>query len=358
MSNFNPVTRIKVFGVGGGGCNAVNRMVEANLAGVDFYVANTDLQVLSSSNCANKIMLGANTTHGLGAGGNPAIGKEAALESVDEIRQAMQDADMIFIATGLGGGTGTGAAPIFCQCAKESGALTIAICTKPFDFEGKKRMMQAINGLDEIKTNVDSLIIIPNEKVHDILGALPFTQAFMEADNVLRQSVQTITDLVSYNAFINLDFADVKATMSNQGIALIGVGQASAAEMDSKDPVEMAKEAARRAINCPLLEADISGAKNAIINITGGSSLSIDSANAAVSCIKEAAGNDVDIIFGIALNNALNDSIIVTVIATGFEIQDDGTVVEAPKTVQSTQTTTAQKVDEVDIPDFIKFRHE
>ncbi|MCR5068019.1 MAG: cell division protein FtsZ [Erysipelotrichaceae bacterium] len=319
MTNFNPVTKIKVFGIGGGGNNAVNRMVEAELAGVQFYVANTDKAVLDASICENRILLGYNTTHGLGAGGNPAVGKAAAEESREEIKAAMAGADMIFIAAGLGGGTGTGAAPIFAQCAREAGALTIGVVTKPFEFEGKKRMMQAISGLDELKMNVDSIIIVPNEKVNSYLGSLPIKQAFLEADNVLRQAVQTITDLVSYNAQINLDFADIRAVMAGKGAALIGVGQASSEEMTSKDPTEMAKEAAKNAITCPLLEANVQGAKNAIINVSGGDLLTIDIARSAVEYIKSVAGNDIDIYFGLVMNDALRDSIVVTIIATGFE---------------------------------------
>ncbi len=319
MTNFNPVTKIKVFGIGGGGNNAVNRMVEAELAGVQFYVANTDKQVLDSSKCDNRILLGFNTTHGLGAGGNPAVGKAAAEESRAEIKAAMEGADMVFIAAGLGGGTGTGAAPVFAQCARETGALTIGVVTKPFEFEGKKRMMQAISGLDELKMNVDSIIIVPNEKVNDFLGTLPIKQAFREADNVLRQAVQTITDLVSYNAQINLDFADIRAVMQGKGAALIGVGQAASGEKGAKDPAEMAREAAENAINCPLLEADVRGAKNAIINVSGGELLTIEIARSAVEYIKKVAGNDIDIYFGLVMNDALNDSIVVTIIATGFE---------------------------------------
>ncbi len=317
MSSFNPVTRIKVFGVGGGGCNAVNRMVEANLVGVDFYVVNTDRQVLSSSLVENKILIGSNTTGGLGAGGKPEVGKAAAMESIDEIKEAVKDADLIFITAGLGGGTGTGAAPIIAECAQETDALTVGIVTKPFKFEGKKRTMQAINGLDELRKHVDSLIIIPNEKVGANLGAYPINQAFLEADNVLRQAVQTITDLISYNALINLDFADVKSVLAGQGTALIGVGEVDASEVDNKD--EMARLAAQRAVDCPLLEADIKGAKNAIINVSGATSLTIDNAEAAVGYINEVAGNEIDTVFGVAYNEALGDRIIVTVIATGFD---------------------------------------
>ena len=317
MSEYNPVTRIKVFGVGGGGCNAVNRMVGLNAMGADFYVVNTDKQNLQASKCENKILIGYNTTHGLGAGGNPEVGKAAALESESELRDAVQNADMIFVTTGLGGGTGTGAAPVLARIARESGALTIGIVTKPFSFEGKRRMMQAINGLDELKQYVDSLIIVPNERVSEYLGKIPFNQAFLQADNVLVQAVKTITDLVSYNAIINLDFADIKSTLANQGTALIGVGQVSPSDVNDKD--DMPREAALRAVSCPLLESSISGARKCIINVSGGESLTIDSANAAVKAVEEEAGGDIDVIFGLSYNENLQDTIVVTVIATGYD---------------------------------------
>ena len=308
---FNNVTRIKVFGVGGAGCNAVNRMVEDGVAGVDFYVCNTDLQVIRTSKVENKILLGANVTHGLGCGGNPEIGKQAVLENEAEIRECMKDTDMVFITAGMGGGTGTGAAPFIAKCAKEAGALTIGVVTKPFAFEGRRRMMQALDGLDELRKHVDSIIVIPNNKVKEILGDIPFRDSFKEADNILRQAVQTITDLVSFQAIIKLDFADIKSVMLNQGTALIGIG------MD--DGADRAVESARKAINSPLLEADISGARNAIINITGGNDLTINDAQAAVDYIRTAAGGDIDAIFGVAYNENLTNTIIVTVIATGFE---------------------------------------
>ncbi|MDI9540968.1 MAG: cell division protein FtsZ [Bacillota bacterium] len=351
MNSFNPVTRIKVFGIGGAGCNAVNRMVEANLVGVDFYVVNTDRQVLSSSPVDNKILIGSNTTGGLGAGGKPEVGKAAALESIDEIKEAVQEADLIFITAGLGGGTGTGAGPILAECAQETGALTVGIVTKPFRFEGKKRTMQAINGLDELRKHVDSLIIIPNEKVGLNLGSYPINQAFLEADNVLRQAVQTITDLISYNALINLDFADVKSVLSGQGTALIGVGEVDASEVENKE--EMARLAAERAVNCPLLEANIQGAKNAIINVSGATSLTIDNAEAAVGYINEVAGNEIDTVFGVAYNEALDDRIIVTVIATGFD-QVDSPVYEKPG-YDSIQEEIESK-DDLDIPSFVTNR--
>lgn len=308
---YQQVAKIKVFGVGGAGCNAINRMVDEGLQGVEFYVANTDLQVLNVSLVKNKIVLGKETTKGLGAGANPDIGREAALETEDEIREAMQDADMVFITAGLGGGTGTGAAPVFARLAQEAGALTVGIVTKPFTFEGMRRTRQATEGLEDLKQYTDSLIIVSNNRLLEVIGQIPFRDAFKEADNVLRQGVQTITDLIAVPALINLDFADVKSVMENQGSALIGIGMASGEKK--------AIEAAQSAITSPLLEAQIEGASKAIINVTGGDSITIYDANDAVEYIRNAAGRDIDIIFGVAINEQLEDSIIVTVIATGFE---------------------------------------
>jgi len=356
MTNYNPVTRIKVFGIGGGGNNAVNRMVQANLPGAEFYVANTDQQVLSASACTNRILLGSNTTRGLGAGGKPEVGKQAAEESIEEIKEHCKNADIVFIATGLGGGTGTGASPIFAKCAKELGALTIAIVTKPFEFEGKRRRMQATAGLDELRKYVDSLIIVPNEKVKDLLGDEPFDNAFEEADNVLRQACQTIIELVSYNAKINLDFADIRSTMQNKGIALIGVGQARKSDFQEEVTMaEVAVLAAERAINCPLLEAKIEGAKNAIINVAGGSSITINCSQAAVNYVVEAAGQDIDTIYGLAINERQDDIVIVTVIATGFEEEEQEYIVNPfePR-VETSQTN---KIDNVEIPDFFANRN-
>ena len=271
---YEQVARIKVFGVGGAGCNAINRMVEEGVQGVEFFVANTDLQVLNVSPVKNKIILGKETTKGLGAGANPEIGYKAALESEDEIRDAMKDADMVFVTAGLGGGTGTGAAPLFAKIAKELGALTVGIVTKPFSFEGKKRTTQAIDGLERLKEYVDSLIIVSNNQLLEVIGRIPFLDAFKEADNVLRQGVQTITDLIAVPALINLDFADVRTIMEGQGTALIGIGMA---EGDKKS-----QEAAQKAIQSPLLEAQIKGARNAIVNVTGGNSITAYDANDAV----------------------------------------------------------------------------
>lgn len=313
--DFEQVARIKVIGVGGGGNNAVNRMVEEGVQGVEFYVANTDVQVLRRSPVENKIILGSDLTKGLGAGGDPEVGKKAALESEAEIRTALEGADMVFIAAGMGGGTGTGAAPVFAKVAREMGALTVAVITKPFTFEGMKRRKQSLSGLDELRQNIDSIIVVSNDRLLQLIGGRPMQEAFREADNVLRQGVQTITDLIAIPAFINLDFADVSAVMKNRGNALIGIGMSSG---DDK-----AKEAAKRAISSPLLEVSVAGAKDAIINVTGGPNISLYDANIALQTITQEVGEDINTYLGIAINENLDDEIIVTVIATGFEEMDE-----------------------------------
>ncbi len=361
MPEYNQVARIKVFGVGGGGCNAVNRMVNDGVKGVDFYIANTDIQALNLSKCPNKIVLGKELTKGLGAGGNPEVGQKAALESQDEIKKALAGADMVFITCGMGGGTGTGAAPLFAKFAKDMGALVVGIVTKPFDFEGRRRMDQANVGIERIKQSVDSLIIVSNNQLLNVIGKIPMTEAFKEADNILRQGVQTITDLIAVPAFINLDFADIRSVMAGKGTALIGIGMAQG---ENK-----AKDAAARAIRSPLLEANIKGAKSAIINITGGPNISLQDSSIAVDYIKEAAGNDIDIIYGVAINESLGESIIVTVIATGFDLTNTkhsvttAATTPAPKTEYFEETTepvrkeeTVTFVEEDDIPDFFKTR--
>jgi len=347
---YQQVAKIKVFGIGGAGCNAINRMVDEGLQGVEFYVCNTDVQVLNVSMVKNKIVLGKETTKGLGAGANPEVGKKAAVETESEIREAMEGADMVFLTAGLGGGTGTGATPIFAKIAKDLGALTVGIVTKPFSFEGRKRMEQALNGLAELKEYVDSLIIVSNNQVLEVIGRIPFVEAFKEADNVLRQGVQTITDLVAVPALINLDFADVKAVMKDQGSALIGIGMA---EGESK-----AQEAAQKAITSPLLEAQIKGAANAIVNVTGGTSMSLYDSNEAVEYIRQAAGNDVDIIFGVAINDQIGDAIIVTVIATGFDLPEKNGK-NSPSTnngyIKTPSTSVGEELED-DIPGFFKSR--
>ena len=306
------LAKIKVIGIGGGGGNAINRMIESGVKGVEFIAANTDYQVLKNSKADVKIQIGKELTDGLGAGGRPEVGRESAVESKKEIEEALAGADMVFITCGMGGGTGTGAAPLFAKLAKEMGALIVGIVTKPFDFEGRKRMDQANVGIEQIKQYVDSLIIVSNNQLLNVIGKIPMQEAFKEADNVLRQGVQTITDLIAVPAFINLDFADIKTVMAGKGTALIGIGMAQG---ENK-----AKEAAARAIRSPLLEANIKGAKSAIINITGGPNISLQDSSIAVEYIKEAAGNDIDIIYGVAINESLGEAIIVTVIATGFDL--------------------------------------
>jgi len=350
---YNQVAKIKVFGIGGAGCNAINRMVDEGVQGVEFFVANTDLQVLNISPVKNKIILGRETTKGLGAGANPEMGRKAALESEAEIREAMKGSDMVFITAGLGGGTGTGAAPLFAKIAKESNILTVGIVTKPFSFEGRKRMDQALNGLEDLKQFVDSLIIVSNNQLLEVIGRIPFIEAFREADNVLRQGVQTITDLIAVPALINLDFADVRTVMEGQGSALIGIGMAQG---ENK-----AQEAAAKAITSPLLEAQIRGARNAIVNVTGGQAISIYDANDAVEFIREAAGSDIDIIFGVAINDKIGDSIIVTVIATGFDLPKQNIttkpITEARKVVEVIKNEkTEVEDDDSEIPGFFKFR--
>lgn len=311
MPEFNQVANIKVIGVGGGGSNAVNRMVQEGVQGVDFYIANSDVQVMKNSPADNKIVLGKDTTKGLGAGGNPEFGRKAAEESEADIRNAIEGADMVFVTAGMGGGTGTGAAPLVAKLAKEEGALTIAVVTRPFTFEGKRRSNNAAEGIEELEKYVDSLIVVSNDNLLEVIGRKPIEEAFQAADNVLRQGVQTISDLIAVPALVNLDFADVRSVMQNQGRALIGIGMA--------DGEDKAITAAEKAIDSPLLEASIAGAKSAIINITGGDKVSLYDAQNAVAVIQDAAGGDVDCIFGIAINEQLGDAIIVTVIATGFD---------------------------------------
>ena len=306
------IAKIKVIGVGGGGCNAVNRMIESGLKGVEFIVANTDLQVLNTSKAETKLQIGASITDGLGAGADPEVGREAALESRNEIEDALRGADMVFVTCGLGGGTGTGAAPVIAEIAQGLGALTVAIVTKPFKFEGKKRMDHALLGLDELKKHVDTFVVIPNDRLRDIIDkSTPMMDAFKEVDNVLRLGVQSISDLISVPGLVNLDFADVKAIMENRGQALIGIGVGFGENR--------AIEAAKQAVSSPLLETSIHRATDAIINITGGSNLTLFEAEQAAEVVRAAANTDINTIFGSVINENLTDEVIVTVIATGFD---------------------------------------
>ena len=305
------LAKIKVIGVGGGGNNAVNRMIESGVKGVDFIVANTDLQVLQKSQAPVKIQIGTSLTNGLGAGANPQIGKEAALESKDEIKAALEGSDMVFITCGMGGGTGTGAAPVIASIAQEIGALTVGIVTKPFSFEGKRRMQQAEEGLAELKQHVDTLIVIPNDRLRELIDkSTPLLESFKEVDNVLRRGVQSISDLIAVAGLINLDFADVKTVMANRGDALIGIGMGTGEGR--------ATEAAMQAVSSPLLETSIEGATDAIINVTGGNNLTLFEVEEAVEVIRSNANTDINTIFGAVINENLNDELIVTVIATGF----------------------------------------
>ena len=274
------LAKIKVVGVGGGGGNAVNRMIESGVKGVEFIVANTDLQVLKSSKAPVKIQIGAELTNGLGAGAKPEIGKEAALESKAEIEAALEGADMVFITCGMGGGTGTGAAPVIADIAQQLGALTVGIVTKPFSFEGKKRMNNALSGLEELKKHVDTLIIVPNDRLREIIDkTTPLLESFREVDNVLRRGVQSISDLIAVAGLINLDFADVKAVMEKRGNALIGIGIGVGENR--------ATEAALQAVSSPLLETSIDGATDAIINVTGGSNLTLFEVEEAAETIRK-----------------------------------------------------------------------
>ena len=306
------LAKIKVIGVGGGGNNAVQRMIDSGLKGVDFIVANTDLQVLNNSSAPVKIQLGLELTNGLGAGANPEIGKRAAQESKAEIEAALEGADMVFVTCGMGGGTGTGAAPVIASIAQEMGALTVGIVTKPFSFEGKKRMNQAINGLEELKKHVDTLIVVPNDKLREIIDkTTPLIDSFKEVDNVLRTGVQSISDLIAVAGLINLDFADVNAVMEKRGNALIGIGMGVGENR--------AAEAAEHAVSSPLLETSIEGATDAIINVTGGPSLTLFEVEEAAEVVRQSANTDINTIFGAIISENLTDEIIVTVIATGFE---------------------------------------
>lgn len=310
-TSIDQLANIKVIGVGGGGNNAVNRMIEHGVQGVDFIAVNTDAQALNLSKAEYKLQIGNKLTRGLGAGANPEVGKKAAEESREQIEEVLRGADMVFVTAGMGGGTGTGAAPVIASIARDLGALTVGVVTRPFSFEGRKRQTQAIGGIAAMKEAVDTLIVIPNDKLLQIVDkSTPMLEAFREADNVLRQGVQGISDLIATPGLINLDFADVKTIMSDKGSALMGIGIATGENR--------ATEAAKKAISSPLLETSIDGAKGVIMNITGGSNLSLFEVQEAADIVASASDEEVNMIFGSVINENLNDEIIVTVIATGF----------------------------------------
>ncbi|WP_107839244.1 cell division protein FtsZ [Metasolibacillus meyeri] len=363
---------IKVIGVGGGGNNAVNRMIEHGVQGVDFIAVNTDAQALNLSKAEHKLQIGGKLTRGLGAGANPEVGKKAAEESREQIEEVLRGADMVFVTAGMGGGTGTGAAPVIAQIARDLGALTVGVVTRPFSFEGRKRQTQAVGGIGAMKEAVDTLIVIPNDKLLQIVDkSTPMLEAFREADNVLRQGVQGISDLIATPGLINLDFADVKTIMSDKGSALMGIGIASGENR--------ATEAAKKAISSPLLETSIDGAKGVIMNITGGTNLSLFEVQEAADIVASASDEEVNMIFGSVINDSLDDEIIVTVIATGFSddiltqrqsvrpsmgarqqaaptqqqqpLRQEPVQQEAPR-----QTQNYQQEDALDIPTFLRNR--
>ena len=352
------LAKIKVIGIGGGGCNAVNRMIESGLKGVEFIVANTDLQVLNNSLAPVKLQIGQELTDGLGAGANPEIGREAALESKKEIEEALKGADMVFVTCGMGGGTGTGAAPIVAEISQDLGALTVGIVTKPFSFEGKKRMEQAVMGLDELKKHVDTLIVIPNDRLRELIDkTTPMLEAFREVDNVLHRGVQSISDLIAVAGLVNLDFADVKAVMKDRGNALIGIGVGSGENR--------AVEAAKQAVSSPLLETSIEGARGVIINITGGPDLGLQEANTAAELVQRSVDPEANIIFGVVTDESLGDEIQITVIATGFEKEDNISTIGVEnlvnntwnKKINSIPTSQDSKMDnqnDLDIPSFLR----
>ncbi len=309
--DIDQVARIKVIGVGGGGNNAVNRMIEGGVQGVEFIAVNTDAQALNLSKAEIKMQIGASLTRGLGAGANPEVGRKAVEESYKQIEEVLKGADMVFVTAGMGGGTGTGAAPAIAQISRELGALTIGVVTRPFGFEGRKRAANAAAGIEALRAAVDTLIIVPNDRLLQIVDKkTPMIQAFREADNVLRQGVQGISDLIAVPGLINLDFADVKTIMSNQGTALMGIGSAKGEDR--------AVEAAKKAISSPLLETSIHGAQGVLMNITGGTDLSLYEVQEAADIVGSAADKELNMIFGSIINENLKDEIMITVIATGF----------------------------------------
>ena len=345
---------IKVIGVGGAGNNAINRMIESGIKGIEFIAVNTDRQVLQKSEAGTKIQIGEKITRGLGAGANPDIGAQSAEESKSEIAEALRGADMVFVTAGMGGGTGTGAAPIVAQTARELGILTIGVVTKPFTFEGKKRLSQAERGIDSLKGRVDALVVIPNDKLLQIIDRkTTVIEAFQMADDVLRQGVQGISDLITITGEVNLDFADVKTIMLNTGMAHMGVGRASGENR--------AEDAAKEAIQSPLLETSIEGARGVIINITGGEDLGLQEVNTAAELIQRSVDPDANIIFGTVRDDSMSDEILITVIATGFDKEPNVPIRDAGKIVTKTwenkinppKDGTTPNGD-LDIPSFLK----
>jgi cell division protein FtsZ len=358
--------KIKVIGVGGSGGNAVNRMIESEVSGVEFWAINTDAQALTQSRASQRLQVGQKLTRGLGAGGNPAIGQKAAEESRDEIAQALEGSDLVFITAGLGGGTGTGGAPIVAEIAKEIGALTIGVVTRPFTFEGRRRISQADEGIAALQSRVDTLIVIPNNKLLSVINEqTPVQEAFRYADDVLRQGVQGISDIITIPGLVNVDFADVRAVMADAGSALLGIGIGSGKSR--------AREAALTAISSPLLESSIEGAKGVVFNITGGTDLTLHEVNAAAETIYEVVDPNANIIFGAVIDERMQGEVKITVIATGFSAESKGAIpttgreapipqatnplFQRPKPTQTPQPQPQQpQQPELDIPDFLRRR--
>lgn len=338
------IAKIRVIGIGGGGCNAVNTMITSRLDGVEFIVANTDLQALGNSLAATKLQLGAQSTKGLGAGADPEVGKNATLEDIDKVREALSGADMVFVTAGLGGGTGTGGAPVIAEVAKELGALTVAVVTKPFLFEGKRRQQAAERGLEELKQHVDTLITIPNQRLLSINDkSVSMIEGFKKADEVLLHASKSISDLITIPGLINLDFADVKTIMSEMGMAFMGMGIASG---ENK-----AMDATQKAISSPLLEdISINGAQGLLINITGGKDLTLHEVNDASTLIQEEADEDANIIFGAVIDPTMEDEVRITVIATGFGVGDTTRIAALKKAV----TPLPRSIDDHDIPAYLR----
>ncbi len=338
---------IRVVGVGGGGGNAVNRMITGGVRGIDFVAINTDKQMLNFSAATMKLQIGEKLTRGLGAGGKPEVGRNAAQESEDEIRKMLDGANMVFITAGMGGGTGTGAAPIVAEIAKDMGILTVGVVTRPFNFEGRRRIDQANTGISELKEKVDALVVIPNERLKLVSDQkITFQNAFEVADNVLRQSVQSISELMTVPGLINLDFNDVATIMRNAGFAHMGIGRAS-----GKDK---ASEAAKMAIESPLLETSISGVRGVLLNITGSPDMGLEEVEQAASMVQEAAHPDAHIIFGAAIDEGLDDEIRITIVATGFDSQPTGMAKPAAVAEDKPADPVPPVQNEIEVPDFVK----
>ena len=354
--------KIKVIGVGGGGGNAVNRMIKNGLTGVEFWLMNTDLQILNTSTCKNRIQLGAKLTNGLGAGGEPQVGEKAAEEAQQEITSAIEGADMVFVTAGMGGGTGTGAAPIVAKIAKDLGILTIGVVTKPFSFEGKRRQNQAMQGLEKLRESVDALIVIPNDKLLDVVDRrVSLTESFIVVDEVLMRGVQGISDIITIPGLINVDFADVKSVMAASGSALMGIGRGSGEGR--------AIEAAKIAINSQLLETSINGASGVIVNITGGPDMTLHEVTDATNIINDAVLDDARVIIGAVVDDNIQGEIQITVIATGFELKSQMPVIEkaesrsisaaeffsgAFNSAPQTKAPTMQSFSDIQIPEFLR----